>query len=219
MWEQLEAIEKGSFQGFLRYMREGDYCYNLGMEKLVEKDFRSPFEFFTLSNILLFLRIKALIPHYRHMSSYFKEPYLKAAFTFQDIYMGLSPFKAPSTFSMMPYTELAHGVWYPKGGMYRIVEVLMDIARKSGVEFRFDAEAARIEVKDERVRGVALLGGDFLEADAIVANADLPYIYQDLLPKEIYAKRLARKDLSCSVISFFGALIKPILCLDLIPYS
>ena len=53
------------------------------------------------------------------MSTYFDDPRLKAAFTFQDVYMGLSPFEAPATFSMMPYTELAHGVWYPKGGMYR----------------------------------------------------------------------------------------------------
>ena len=39
--------------------------------------------------------------------------------------MGLSPFEAPATFSLMPYTELEHGVWYPKGGMYSIVEALM----------------------------------------------------------------------------------------------
>ena len=48
--------------------------------------------------------------------------------------MGLSPFDAPATFSMMQYTELAHGVWYPKGGMYRIVEALVEIARLAGVE-------------------------------------------------------------------------------------
>ena len=52
------------------------------------------------------------------------------------MYMGLSPFEAPATFSMMPYTELAHGVWYPKGGMYSIVEALMHWP-EAGVEFVF----------------------------------------------------------------------------------
>ncbi len=51
--------------------------------------------------------------------------------------MGLSPFQAPSTFSMMPYTELAHGIWYPAGGMYRVVETLADLASHRGVEFIF----------------------------------------------------------------------------------
>jgi phytoene desaturase len=203
MWDQLEAIEPGSFQGFLRYMEEGQRHYDLGMEKLVEKDFRTPSDFFTLSNLSLLHSLKALRPHYRHMSTYFTEPSLKAAFTFQDVYMGLSPFSAPSTFSMMPYSELAHGVWYPKGGMYSIVETLMEIARQAGVEFLFNAKVKQIEVDGSLVRGVALADGRYLEAQAIVANADLPYVYQNLLPMEPYAERLAHKDFSCSVISFF----------------
>ena len=79
-------------------------------------------------------QLKPLANHYRNMSAYFDDPRLKAAFTFQDVYMGLSPFEAPATFSMMPYTELAHGVWYPKGGMYSIVEALMELAQRAGVE-------------------------------------------------------------------------------------
>ena len=88
--------------------------------------------------------------HYANMSNYFDDPRLKAAFTFQDVYMGLSPFEAPATFSMMPYTELAHGVWYPKGGMYQVVEALMSLAREAGVEFVFDATVERIDVNGKR---------------------------------------------------------------------
>ena len=60
--------------------------------------------------------------------------------------MGLSPFDAPATFSMMPYTELAHGVWYPKGGMYSVVEALVDLAQSVGVEFIFNSTVERIDV-------------------------------------------------------------------------
>jgi phytoene desaturase len=208
MWEQLETFQTGSFQGFLRYMNEGRRHYDLGMEKLVDRDFRTIFDFFTLSNIALFFRLKALVPHYRNMSTYFTEPRLKAAFTFQDVYMGLSPFEAPSTFSLMPYSELAHGVWYPKGGMYKIVEALMDLARQSGVEFLFNAGVDRIEIDKSQARGVILADGRHLEADAVVANADLPYVYQNLLPKDSYSERLAHKNFSCSVVSFFWGVDK-----------
>ena len=67
------------------------------------------------------------------MATYFDSDRLKAAFTFQDVYMGLSPFEAPATFSMMAYTELAHGVWYPRGGMYSLIEALVEMARAAGV--------------------------------------------------------------------------------------
>src|SRR5574341_565820 len=203
MREQLESIEAGSYRGFLRYVEEGRRHYQLAMDHLVNRDFRKASEFFNLGNLPLLFSIKPLIPHYRNMSAYFDDPRLKAAFTFQDVYMGLSPFEAPATFSMMPYTELAHGVWYPQGGMYRVVEALVDIAAQAGVEFVFDAAVERIEVNGERARGVVLADGRQLSADAILANADLPYVYRDLLPPDGRAERLAHKRFSCSTVSFF----------------
>ena len=122
--------------------------------------------------------------------------------------MGLSPFEAPATFSMMPYTELAHGVWYPKGGMYSIVEALAEIARQAGVEFEFNASVRQIDVNGEQARGVVLNDGRHFEADAVLANADLPYVYKDLLPEDAQAERLAHKRFSCSVISFFWGMDK-----------
>jgi phytoene desaturase len=208
MRDQLEAMEKGSYNGFLRYMKEGQRHYDIGIERLVNKDFRSAQEFFSLNNLPLLYQIKPFSKHYNNMRAYFDEPRLKTAFTFQDVYMGLSPFEAPATFSMMPYTEIAHGVWYPSGGMYRVVETLMSIARKAGVEFLYDATVERIEVSKTHAHAVILEGGMRLEADAVLANADLPYVYQELLPDDGRAEQLARKQYSCSVISFFWGVDK-----------
>jgi phytoene desaturase len=203
MCDQLEAVEPGSFQGFLRYLSEGYQHYTIAVKRLVERDFRTASDFFTFSNLPLIFSLKPFVQHYHHMSAYFREPRLKAAFTFQDVYMGLSPFEAPSTFSMMASTELAHGVWYPKGGMYSVVKALMDIATQAGVEFIFRAPVSRIEVQATRASGVVLADGRRLEADVIVANADLPYVYDYLLPPDASARRLAHKQYSCSTVSFF----------------
>jgi len=206
--EQLETFEPGSFTGLLRYMDEGQRHYHVGMEKLVNRDFRNASEFFTFNNLPLLYQLKPFVNHYRHISAYFDDPRLKAAFTFQDVYMGLSPFEAPATFSMMPYTELAHGVYYPRGGMYSIVEALMKLAREAGVEFIFNSAVGQIDVNSTHARGIVLTNGQRLEADAILANADLPYVYQNLLPDKNLAEQLTRKRFSCSVISFFWGLDK-----------
>lgn len=203
MREQLERFEPGSFQGLLRYMDEGERHYQLGIEKLVYPDFRKASDFFNIENIPLLYQVKPFMKHYSNMSNYFDNPRLKAAFTFQDVYMGLSPYEAPATFSMMPYTELAHGVYYPKGGMYKIVEILYSMACQSGVEFVFDKSVTQIEVDGQIARNVKLDDGQELDANVVLANADLPYVYQNLLPESMHAQRLARKKYSCSVISFF----------------
>lgn len=209
MQDQLEAMEPDSFQGFLRYMDEGHRHYHQAMQHLVNRDFRKAGEFFNLRNLPMLFILKPLSRHYNHMAAYFGEPRLKSAFTFQDMYMGLSPFDAPATFSMMPYTEMAHGVWYPKGGMYRVVEALMEVAHQAGVEFAFDTAVKHIELNGKSAKGVRLEDGQRLEADAVLANADLPYVYQDLLPSDGQADKLARKRYSCSVISFFWGLDRP----------
>ena len=206
--EQLEAIEPGSFHGLLRYMDEGHRHYHLATEKLVYPDFRKASDFFKLEHLPLLQQVKPLAKHYANMSHYFDDPRLKAAFTFQDVYMGLSPFEAPATFSMMPYTELAHGVWYPRGGMYQVVEALMSLAHEAGVEFIFNTTVEQIGLNGRSARGL-IVDGKLLKADAVLANADLPYVYQNLLPQDGQAKRLNRKRYSCSVISFFWGVDKP----------
>ena len=210
MHEQLETIEPGSFRGLMRYLREGERNYQLVLEKLVNRDFRRASDFFNIHNLAPILHLKPFINHYRHMAAYFADPRLKSAFTFQDIYTGLSPFDAPATFSMMPYTELAHGVWYPKGGMYSIIETLTDLAGQAGVEFIFNSAVEGIDVNQTHARGVLLADGARLDADVVLANADLPYVYQQLLPQaqDGMAKSLARKRFSCSVVSFFWGVDK-----------
>ncbi len=203
MHDQLEAIEPGSFQGFLRYLDEGHRHYQQAMQHLVNRDSRSAGEFFNPRNLPLLFTLHPFSQHYRHMAAYFHEPRLKAAFTFQDVHMGLSPLRLQRPLSMMPYTELAHGVWYPKGGMYRVVEALMEIARQAGVTFAFKTAVQQIEVHGNRATGVILEDGQHVQADAVLANADLPYIYDALLPPDTQAEHLSHKRYSCSVISFF----------------
>ena len=50
--------------------------------------------------------------------------------------------------------------------------------------------------------------GRFLQADAVIANADLPYVYNNLLPNDKMAEKLKRKRFSCSVMSFFWGVDK-----------
>jgi phytoene desaturase len=208
MHDQLEDIETGSFRGLLRYLDEGNRHYSLGVKKLVYPDFRKASDFFNTSNLPLLYQVKPLVKHYRHMRTFFANPRLKAAFTFQDVYMGLSPFDAPATFSMMAYTEMTHGVWYPMGGMYRLTEVLHALALESGVKFHFATKVAAINIDGVTATGVTLTDGDILKSDAVLANADLSYVYQRLLPQDKISKRIAKKLHSCSVISFFWGLDK-----------
>jgi phytoene desaturase len=205
---QLERIEPGSGKGLMRYLEEGYRHYHKGVPGFVDQDFKNIFDFIHPRNIPLIFQVKPFTKHYQNLRNYFQNPRLKAAFSFQDVYMGLSPFDGPATFSLMPYSELAHGVFYPKGGMYTIVEVLMDQARKVGVEFIFDEEVQEIHTTGNRATGITSVEFQNVEADYILANADLPYVFQELLPDPHRAQRIMNKRFSCSTFSFFWGIDK-----------
>jgi phytoene desaturase len=203
MEQQLESVEPGSFDAMLRYLVEGQKHYTLSLDRVVGREFRSLGEFFSPGNILLFIRLKALTRHSGYTARFFHDPRLQIAFTFHDMYMGLSPFKSPATYSFLQYTELAHGLWYPRGGMYRIVEELKGIAERLGVEFLFRAPVEKILIREDRAIGVALEDGRELAADLVVANADLGYVYRQLLPQDGISERLDRMEYGCSTIMFY----------------
>lgn len=207
MRAQLEAIEAGSFGGLLRYLVEGHRHYHLSMQRFVGRNFYSLPEYFSPRNLPLLFQLKALTKHYAHIGRYFHDPHLKAAFTFQNMYLGLSPFDAPATYSLLQYTELADGVWFPRGGLYRVIESLVDLAAAQGARFLYNTPVRRITVAADahppRVTGVLLEDGTVLAADLVIADADLPYVYTALLPDPAPAARLARKQYTCSAILFY----------------
>src|SRR5512145_2798150 len=164
MQTQLEKVDKTAFTGFLNYIAEGSKHYKMSVEKFVGRNFYNIFEYFSLGNLPLLFQLKALKKHYANASRFFKDDRLKAAFTFQNMYLGLSPYDAPATYSLLQYTELAEGIWFPMGGMYRVIESLTAIAEKNGVRFLFSAPVERIEHDGQRATGIVLRDGRKLEA-------------------------------------------------------
>ena len=208
MQQQLEAIEPGAFTGFLRYLNEGRLHYTVSLEKFVGRNFYNLAQYFSPANLPLLFKLKALSKHYANIGHYFKNPHLKAAFTFQNMYLGLSPYDAPATYSLLQYTELAEGIWFPIGGMYRVIETLTAIAQKLGAQFIYNAPVERIEHNGQRASGVVLKDGRALEADVVVVNADLPYAYRELLKDEAEARKLDRKKYTCSALMFYWGVDK-----------
>lgn len=209
MQKQLEAVEKTAFTGFLAYIAEGARHYKLSLEKFVGRNFYSIFEYFSLKNLPLIFQLKALQKHYANTGRFFKDERLKAAFTFQNMYLGLSPYDAPATYSLLQYTELAEGVWYPIGGMYAAIQVLVKIAETLGVTFMYNAPVKELKVSESRIEGVMLADGREMTADLFVGNADLPYIYKELLPDAAPAKQLDEKRYTCSTLMFYWGVDKP----------
>ncbi len=150
----------------------------------------------------LLFKYKAFHNHYRYVSRFFKTDELRAFFTFQNLYLGQNPFSASGMYTFLPFMELADGVYFPEGGMHEVAESLLSIAKEHGVKVVLNAPVTKIEVEGRRAKGIVLEDGTFQPADLVVSNADLPFVYNQLLPPSGKARRLKKKKYSCAAIVF-----------------
>ncbi|MCE5346055.1 MAG: phytoene desaturase [Bacteroidales bacterium] len=202
MEAQLERIEPGSFKKSKQYVSKGYKFFEIALDKLIGRNFYNIFEFVNFRNINILVKLKVLLTHNSFTKRFFKHPHLRMAYTFQNIYVGQSPFNSPALFAMVPAVELKDGSFFPTGGMYSVVQKLYNAAEKSGVMFHFNMPVTRIVTNGNKAESILLDNGNEIKADIIVANADLPYVYRELLPDRRASARLGRKRYSCSAICF-----------------
>ncbi|HEX2920479.1 MAG TPA: phytoene desaturase family protein [Bacteroidales bacterium] len=208
MKRQLEKIEPGSYEMSQKYINKGYEIFRLGMERLIKRNFYNIFQFAHPGNIGLLIKLKTYISNWSYAKKFFRNRHLLMAYTFQNIYVGQSPFTSPALFSMVPAAELREGSFFVKGGMYGIVEKLLSAAKAAGVGIHYLSPVSKINTKGSRAESILLENGEEVMADVIVSNADLPYVYRKLLPRGLKSRRLDRLNYSCSAICVHWGLNK-----------
>lgn len=208
MKKQLEKIEPGSFERSQKYVSAGYEIFQIGMSKLIGRNFYNFFQFAKPANIGLLIKLKTYISNWTYAKKFFKNRHLLMAYTFQNIYVGQSPFTSPALFSMVPAAELTEGSFFPRGGMFSIVEKLHEAALSNGVAVHYRKAVKKINVNGNKAESIVLEDGTELKADIIVANADLPYVYRELLPDKRKSRSIDKLDYSCSAICIHWGLNK-----------
>jgi phytoene desaturase len=129
------------------------------------------------------LSLGGMRPVYSFVSKYFQDERNRFAFSFHPLFIGGSPFRAPSIYIMIPYLEREAGVWFAMGGMYSLVLAFERLFRELGGTIRTNAEVQEIIVRNGRATGVRV-DGEVHAADAVVSNGDVPWVYKNLLGPE-----------------------------------
>jgi phytoene desaturase len=142
----------------------------------------------------------------RDLERYFKDPRVRLAFSFQSKYLGMSPFRCPSLFTILSFMEYEYGVWHPRGGSGTLVARMADIARQLGVCIHLSQPVREIVFERNRATGVRTDRGTH-RADALVINADFAQTMTRLVPDRLRRRwsnrRLARKKFSCSTFMLY----------------
>jgi len=111
---------KDGFERYLSFLQEAHRHYELSVTHVLLKNFTSLVSMLRLSFLRHLFELHPFESIYARAAKYFHTERLRRVFTFGSMYMGMSPFDAPGTYSLLQYTELAEGIWYPVGGFHKV---------------------------------------------------------------------------------------------------
>lgn len=199
--EEVERLSPGAGAGFEGFIKETGRIYNQ-VRPLLYKCFTAK----AMANPRywgLVPKIRAFDSYWKLAKKFFKSDKLCYAFTFEAMFMGVSPYDAPAFYSVISYADHAQKIYHPMGGMYQIPLALEKLAKKFGAQFHYSSE-----VKDVHrlPQGVGIeVNGQRLAFDAVIANADYAYTQSELLRRNIPDYKY-----SCSVYLLYLGLKKKI---------
>ena len=152
--ELFENIEPGSGEKLDFFLKEAAYKYKTGMQKLVYKQGISITEFIDADVLKGIFKLDVFTSIKKHVHKYFKHPQIQQLLEFPVLFLGALPEKIPALYSLMNYADIKGGTWFPKGGMYSIVDAMYKLALELGVQFHFNKNVVKIEIKNNRCHKV-----------------------------------------------------------------
>jgi len=179
--ELFESYEDGAGESFKQYLEKSEETYDIGMNEFVLKD-RNNFKDYVSLDVLRNARGISLIKKMQdHVESYFDNKKLQQVMQYTLVFLGGSPNNTPALYNLMSHVDFNMGVYYPKGGLYSVIEGLKELAEEKGVEIVTGEEVKEINrdqkpyvVTDSRTVG----------CDAVVSNADYAFTETELLSSE-----------------------------------
>lgn len=176
-----ESYEEEAGQRLDAFMKQAEYKYKVGIQDLVYKPSRSILEFVDMRLLYGLLRMDVFTSFHSHARRFFKNDKLLRLVEFPVLFLGAVPQNTPALYSLMNYADMKLGTWYPIGGMHKIIQGMVTLAKSLGVQFEFNSEVTSFQYAGNAIKGVTMANGTYLNADVVVASADYHHIDRHVL--------------------------------------
>jgi phytoene desaturase len=185
-----ERIEPGSRTRMVKYLESARQTYDVALRRFLYStfaDFRPLMRGDVLSRLGT-LGTLLVTPLATLVARTVKDPRLRQILGYPAVFLGSSPYAAPSMYHLMSHLDLEGGVLYPMGGFTRLIQCVERLAVAEGVRIITSAAVTSIVVEGGRATGVEYTDASgnvtVAGADLVVSAADLHHTETSLLPPE-----------------------------------
>lgn len=166
---EFETIEKGSGTALQEFIKDAKENYDIAIKDLVYKPGVSALELITPKTIQKLGQFATSIKS--TVKQKIKNRKLQQVLEFPVLFLGAKPSDTPAFYNFMNYADFGLGTWYPKGGMYKVVEAMESLALELGVKIHTNSNVEKIIVKNKTAIGIQI-NKEVLICDIVLSGAD-----------------------------------------------
>ncbi|BDX39400.1 dehydrosqualene desaturase [Tenuifilaceae bacterium CYCD] len=189
--QEFEGIEDDFALKMQEYLRKTGKLFHDTEGKIIRRNFKTLLQYaLTLASVPMEHAPLMLRSMWSELDKRFNSYEVKVIFSLVAFFLGATPFDTPAVYSMLTYTELKHdGYHNVKGGMYRIVDGLMQVLTQRGVKFHFNTEIIDYKHINGEISGFIDKNGKEWNADVYIVNADAAWFRGAILKRKAYTEQ------------------------------
>ncbi|RQG91661.1 phytoene desaturase [Natrarchaeobius halalkaliphilus] len=174
-----EEYESGAGDALERYLEKSRENYEVGMKHFVYEDRSRVRDFLDLDVARQARGLSLLGSMQGHVEEYFDHPRLQQIMQYTLVFLGGSPSNTPALYNLMSHVDFNLGVWYPEGGIGRVIDAIEELGRELGVQYETGHPVTAIKGREGAFILETATGP--LRPDLVVSNADYAHTERDLL--------------------------------------
>ena len=185
-----ESIEPGAGERMRKYLASAEDTYTMAVRRFLYTSFQDLTKLAAPDVLRRLPKLARLLlePLSTFAETAVRDRRLWQILGYPAVFLGTSPYAAPSMYHLMSHLDLADGVLYPKGGITEVISAVERVARAEGAKIIAGAKVERIVVEDGVATGIVHRDRDGVQhtapADLVVSAADMQHTEMQLLERE-----------------------------------
>ena len=204
--EQFKDIEPDFEQNMTRYLHKSGRLFHDTVDLVIKNNFDSYFSYFTTLMRVNPVHIPVLFRSFwEEVSRNFSSKEARQIVSLVAFFLGRTPFDTMAIYTLLSYTEFQHDGYYNvEGGMYKIIEGIVDELKKEGVRITYNTEIVDFARSERNLDHLVDVSGKKWSADIFLVNADAAVFRSKILQRKSWStEKLDKMDWTMGYLTFY----------------
>jgi len=203
--EQFREAEPGFEVSMRKYLEKSKRLYH-DTNIVIKSNYDSLFQYLITLMKVNPVHLPVIFRNFwQQVSHYIKSDDARQILSLVAFFLGKTPYNTAAVYTLLSYTEFMHdGYFNVKGGMYKIIEGIVDELKKENVKITYDTEITDYVSDGDTLKYLVDSNNKKWGADIIIINADAALFRGRIFKRKAFSEdKLNKMDWTMGSLTFY----------------